>query len=257
VAADSPPPVFLQLAGHPIRWLLLSALASSDRRVRELTVLVGQPQNAVSYHLARLRSAGLVSMRHSSADRRDRYYRIELARCAQLLHEAGMALHPAMYPAPAPSPAPPRSRRPSARAATPVRVLFLCTGNSGRSQIAEALLAQGGGKQVEACSAGSHPKPIHPAAVRVMRSYGIDLSAARSKPLTDFADARFDYVITLCDRLREVCPEFRGGPDAIHWSIPDPGAVSGARAITAAFRDTAADLRERIGFLTQRISFAA
>ena len=198
-------------------------------------------------------------MHRSSADRRDRYYRIDWPAAPSCCTRLAWRCIPRCIP--------PRRHRPrrrvasdrpsSARAVKPVRVLFLCTGNSGRSQIAEALLAQVGGKQVEAFSAGSHPKPIQPAAVRVMRSYGIDLSAAHSKPLTDFADARFDYVITLCDRVREVCPEFPGGPDAIHWSIPDPGAVSGARAITAAFRDTAADLHERIGFLTQRISYAA
>jgi protein-tyrosine-phosphatase len=232
---------------------LLSALATSDLRVRELTTLLRQPQNTVSYHLARLRSGGLVSMRRSSADRRDSYYRIELTRCAQLLREAGAALHPALAPA---SMSPPTSV-PTVGAPGPVRVLFLCTGNSGRSQIAEALLAQAGGSQVAVFSAGSHPKPIHPAAIRVMREYGIDLSARRSKPFTEFTDGSWDYVITLCDRVREICPDFSGGPAAIHWSISDPVAASGARAITAAFRDTAADLQQRIGFFAQRITSAA
>ena len=80
---DAAPPAFLRLAGDPLRWRLLSELARSDRRVSELTGLVGQPQNAVSYHLGRLRDGGLVSMRRSSADGRDTYYRIELARCGQ------------------------------------------------------------------------------------------------------------------------------------------------------------------------------
>ena len=71
-------------------------------------------------------------------------------------------------------------------------------------------------------SAGSHPKPLHPNAVRVMRDRGIDISRRRSKHSSEFADRRFDYVITLCDRVREVCPEFPGVPEPIHWSVPDP-----------------------------------
>lgn len=232
-------------------------LAASDLRVRELTALTARPQNAVSYHLARLRSAGLVSMHSSSADRREGYYRLELTRCAEMLAEVGAALHPALmstHPAPVSLHTPARTRTASA---TAVRVLFLCTGNSGRSQIAEALLAQAGGGRVETFSAGSQPKPIHPTAIRVMRRYGIDLSTGRSKPLTEFADTHVDYVITLCDRVREICPEFPGAPVAIHWSIPDPAAAIGTRALTAAFGDTATDLHERIGFLIQRIAAAA
>jgi len=106
-------------------------------------------------------------------------------------------------------------------------------------------------------SAGSHPKLLHPAAVRVMRRHGIDLTGRRSKPLTEFSDQRFDYVITLCDRVREVCPDFPGHPDTIHWSIPDPAAAGDSATVTAAFRNTAADLRARIGFLIARILPAA
>src|SRR4051812_20582008 len=93
---DASPPAFLRLAGDPLRWRLLSELARSDRRVWELTGLVGHQQNAVSYHLGRLRDGGLVSMRRSSADGRDSYYRIELDRCGQLLAAAGAALHPGL-----------------------------------------------------------------------------------------------------------------------------------------------------------------
>jgi ArsR family transcriptional regulator, arsenate/arsenite/antimonite-responsive transcriptional repressor / arsenate reductase (thioredoxin) len=244
--ADPSPPAFLRLAGDPLRWRLLFELARSDRRVTELTSLVGQPQNAVSYHLGRLRRGGLVSMRRSSADGRDSYYRIELARCGQLLAATGAALHPGLGGAPTPAP---RHQR-----TAPVRVLFLCTGNSARSQIAEALLAQAAGGRVEVASAGNHPKPLHPNAVRVMRTYGIDLTGRRSKHLDELTGRRFDYVITLCDKVREVCPELPGHPEPIHWSIPDPAAAGGGRASYAAFRAVAADLRSRIGFLTHAIA---
>jgi len=248
VREQSAPPGFLRLAGHPLRWRLLTELARSDRQVRELTGLLGQPQNLVSYHLGRLRAGGLVSARRSSADRRDAYYRVELARCGELLTEAGQALHPglALYPGPALLPAPAEPVR------TRTRVLFLCTGNSARSQMAEALLGQLGGDAIEAASAGSRPKPLHPDAVRAMRQHGINISGHRSKHLDTFAGQQFGYVISLCDRVREVCPEFPGHPQVIHWSIADPSEDG-----YPAFRRVAAELRTRIGFLLARIGHDA
>jgi protein-tyrosine-phosphatase/DNA-binding transcriptional ArsR family regulator len=236
--ADVSPPAFLRLAGNPLRWRLLSELARSDLRVSELTVLVDEPQNAVSYHLGRLRAGGLVSARRSSADGRDSYYRIELPRCAQLLAAAGAALHPGLATGAT-------AHRPQG---APVRVLFLCTGNSARSQIAEALLQRAAADQVQAASAGSHPKPVHPNTLRVLREYGIDVSARRSKHLDEFTGRSFDCVISLCDKLGETCPEFPGG-ETIHWSIPDPVA---GRSYSA-FRAVAADLQTRVRFLAQRL----
>jgi ArsR family transcriptional regulator, arsenate/arsenite/antimonite-responsive transcriptional repressor / arsenate reductase (thioredoxin) len=241
------PPRFLRLAGHPLRWRLLSELARSDRRVGELCALAGRPQSLVSYHLRRLREGGLVSMRRSAADGRDTYYVLDLARCGELLSSAGTSLHPGLAPAP-------RLRAVPESRVTPVRVLFLCTGNSARSQIAEALAERLSAGAVSAASAGSRPKPLHPNAVRVMRERGIDLAGRRSKHLDEFADQRFDYVISLCDRVREVCPEFPGGPALIHWSIPDPAREPGSDEETLpAFERTAAELFTRIGFLIAAI----
>src|SRR4051812_46972208 len=154
------PPAFLQLAGNAVRWRLLAELSRSDLRVGELCERVGRPQNAVSYHLGRLRAGGLVSVRRSSADHRDSYYRVELTRCRELLAATGVALHPGLATSAAVADRP--------RRATRERVLFLCTGNSARSQIAEAFLTHAAGDWVEACSAGSQPKDLHPNAVRVM-----------------------------------------------------------------------------------------
>jgi protein-tyrosine-phosphatase len=107
---------------------------------------------------------------------------------------------------------------------------------------------------VRAASAGSHPKPLHPNAVRVMRERGIDLAGRRSKHLSEFSGRRFDYVISLCDRVREVCPEFPGTPRAIHWCIPDPAREPGTDEQTLpAFERTAAELATRIGFLLEAI----
>ena len=244
---ESSPPRFLRLAGHPLRWQLLSELARSDRRVGELCALAGRRQSLVSYHLRQLRDGGLVSMRRSAADGRDTYYVLDLARCGELLSSAGASLHPAL----APTPRPRAAREP---ASTPARVLFLCTGNSARSQIAEALAEQLSGGAVSAASAGSHPKPLHPNAVRVMRERGIDLAGRRSKHLSEFAAQRFDYVISLCDRVREVCPEFPDWPELIHWSVPDPAREPGSDEETLpAFERTATELGTRIGFLIEAI----
>ena len=242
---DSGPPGFLQLAGHPVRWRLLRELARSDRQVRELTSLTGHRQSLVSYHLSRLRAAQLVSARRSSADGRDAYYTVDLARCGELLAAAGGALHPAL------GTGQPRAAAPRA----PERVLFLCTGNGSRSQMAEALAQRRSGGLVQAFSAGSHPRSLHPNTVRVLAEHGIDVRGRAAKHLSVFAADWFGYVITLCDRVREVCPEFPGHPRHIHWSIPDPAAAGDTdEASYPAFQATAADLEARIGFLLAAIA---
>jgi protein-tyrosine-phosphatase len=242
--ADRELPEFLRVAGHPLRWRLLGELARSDRMVHELTRLVGQPQSLVSYHLGRLRSADLVSARRSSADGRDTYYTVDLTRIGSLLGTTGSTLHPGLRL----TPAAPVDRL--AADAAP-RVLFLCTGNSARSQIAEALTRVRSDGRVEACSAGSHPKTLHPNAVRVMREeHGIDIAGQRTKHLDEYTSAKFDRVITLCDRVREVCPELPGEPEAIHWSIPDPAAgQTDDDTSYPEFERVAADLETRVGFL--------
>jgi ArsR family transcriptional regulator, arsenate/arsenite/antimonite-responsive transcriptional repressor / arsenate reductase (thioredoxin) len=241
VAADPPP--FVRLVAHPLRWQLLRELVQSDRAVRELTELLDESQNLVSYHLRRLRDGGLVDARRSSADGRDSYYAVDLSACQEALQATGGSLHPALWLAPVPL------ARPRRRHSRP-RVLFLCTGNSTRSQIAEALLARLSDGDVEAASAGSQPKPLHPNAVRVLKKRGIDISANRTKHLDEFLSRRFDWVITLCDRVREVCPEFPSHPQLVHWSVPDP-ALEGPthRASYPAFERTATELETRISFL--------
>ena len=237
------PPEILGVLGDPLRWQLLVELGRSDRRVGELVKLVGKPQNLVSYHLAELRQAGVVSARRSSADGRDVYYRADLLRCRDLLGGAGLALHPGLSLAPAP----PRAVRP--RRARP-RVLFLCTCNRARSQMAEALVEHRSAGTVEARSGGSHPKPLHPNAVRVMAERGVDISGRATKSLTRFARNRFDRVVTLCDKVREICPEFPGTPIAAHWSIADPAASGESdKATYRAFQHVADDIESRVALL--------
>ncbi|MEU4673412.1 metalloregulator ArsR/SmtB family transcription factor [Amycolatopsis sp. NPDC023774] len=239
VLSSDGPPSFVRLLADPVRWRLVRELAGSDRRVRELVAAVDQPQNLVSYHLRQLRSAGLVTARRSSFDGRDSYYHLDLARCADAWAEAGAAVHPGIGPSD--GFADPRSRR--------ARVLFVCTGNSGRSPLAEALLRHRRRGAVEVSSAGSHPKPLHADAVRVAAEYGITLEHEPTH-LDSLRGRQFDWVISLCDRVREVCPEFPGRPVTIHWSLPDPAREPDPGGDTLpAFQRTAAELDTRIRFL--------
>src|SRR4051812_31005672 len=106
--------------------------------------------------------------------------------------------------------------------AQPIRVLFLCTHNSARSQMAEALLRHLDKRRFETYSAGTEATRVHPLAVRAMADVGIDISNARSKHLNEYIGKDFDYVITVCDAANESCPLFPGDPKRIHWSFQDP-----------------------------------
>jgi arsenate reductase (thioredoxin) len=113
------------------------------------------------------------------------------------------------------------------RNAAPIRVLFVCTGNSARSIIAEALLRHHGGADFEVHSAGTEPRGVNPLTVRVLEEAGVDASSARSKSVDEFIGQRFDYVITVCDQARQSCPVFAGTHQSLHWSHEDPAAASG------------------------------
>jgi ArsR family transcriptional regulator, arsenate/arsenite/antimonite-responsive transcriptional repressor / arsenate reductase (thioredoxin) len=243
--AASPP--FVRLVGHPLRWRLLTTLADSDYRVRELVTQVGRPQNLVSYHLRLLRGGGLVTATRSSFDGRDSYYHLDLDRCADALVETGAALHPALRGEAA-------GQSPSVdwQSSRRVEVLFVCTGNSARSPIAEALLRHRAVDHVIVTSAGSRPKPhLHPNAVRVLgEQFGIDISGQEPRHLDALAARRYDHVITLCDKAREDCPEFPDHPRRIHWSIPDPATASlTEHGSYAAFQYAAEDIDTRVRHL--------
>ena len=129
----------------------------------------------------------------------------------------------------------------------PIRVLFVCTGNSARSQMAEAMLREYGGPDYEVFSAGTEPRGVHPYAVRVLAGMGIDWSTARSKSVTEFLDQRFDYVITVCDRARQVCPVFPGEHNSLHWGLEDPAEAQGTDGERlAAFQRTQVELSNRL-----------
>lgn len=254
VSGDDTVPPVIRLMADPVRWRLMRELARGDQRVRELVVALGLPQNLVSYHLRQLRTGGLVTARRSSFDGRDTYYSLDLASCARTLADTGLALHPglALHAEVAPHPGPALHAGAAPAPAGPGRrILFVCTSNSGRSPMAAALLRHRAGPWVSAASAGIRPKPLHPAAAAVLRDrYRLDISGHRPTRVDAVANERFDYVISLCDRAREECPEFAGSPGRVHWSIPEPGV--GAPTVQAAypaFERAAAELDTRIRFL--------
>jgi arsenate reductase len=135
---------------------------------------------------------------------------------------------------------------------TPIRVLFLCTGNSARSIIAEALLKSSGRDAFEVHSAGTEPKGLNPFTEKVLEQDGFPTDDLRSKSLNEYLDQRFDYVITVCDRAAERCPVFPGDPERIHWSFADPAAVEGSDVVKlAAFQATLREMRQRISLFMQ------
>ncbi len=196
--------------GDPVRLAIVDELVRSDRAPVELRDRFALESNLLAHHLDVLGAAGLIERSKSSGDGRRRYVHL-LPSALDLL-------------APLPS-------------VHPARVLFVCTANSARSQLAAALWEQHTGGT--AASAGTHPGPeVHPGAVAAARRAGIDLATARPRPL-HARDARGALVVTVCDRAHE---ELGDTPTRLHWSVPDPVPT----ATRAAFDAAVADLTERI-----------
>ena len=124
------------------------------------------------------------------------------------------------------------------------RVLFLCTGNSARSQMAEGLLRQLAGDRYDVFSAGTAPKGLHPRTIDAMKEIGIDVSQQRSKDVQTFQGEKFDYVITVCDRAKQNCPIFPGA-EPIHWGFDDPAEAEPAGQ-ERAFRHVREEILQRI-----------
>ncbi len=233
------PPEFIRLLANDLRWGLLKALTTSDLQVSELVAQLQQPMNLVSYHLKKLREDALVTTRRSEADGRDVYYSLDLNRLRQLYVEAGLALHPAI------------GLHPPVMDAARLRyqrVLFVCTHNSARSQMAEGLLRHLSQGRLDVFSAGSHPTAVHPDAIHTMDKLGIDIRRQRARPLSDLAGQPFDYVITVCDKARETCPTFPGSGAALHWGFADPVGIADAGERAAVFERTARQLQSRIEY---------
>ena len=221
----------VQLLADETRLALVRALRSSDRLVSELVAQTGLAQNLVSYHLGVLRQAGLVRQHRSDADGRASYYGLDLAqlRAAYVRLGADLAL-----PAAVAGDGPPRT------------VVFLCRGNSARSQLAEGWLRQLSGGRYVVRSAGTQPGELHALAVEVMAEVGIDIGYQQAKHVDRLAGLRPDVVVTVCDIAREECPLWPAAVQLLHWSLPDPAAVPAGAVQAAAFRAVRDELRERV-----------
>lgn len=126
-------------------------------------------------------------------------------------------------------------------------VLFLCTGNSCRSQMAEGWLRHLDGARFDVASAGTHPVGLNPMAVTVMKEAGVDIAHHRSKRMDELAVQRFDYAITVCDRAKEACPIFPGATSVLHWSFDDPADAQGDQvARLAVFRRVRDEIAQRV-----------
>lgn len=230
------PPKVIKLLAHDMRWQLVQSLAGGDYRVNELVTMMEQPLNLVSYHLKQLREGQLVTMRRSEADGRDNYYSLDLDHLQHLYHDAGMAIHPALI----------GEREGAISLASKPKVLFVCTHNSARSQMAEGLMRQLGHGQIDVSSAGSEPASIHPDAIRTMDALSIDIRSQSAKSFDEFANQSFDTIITVCDRAREFCPTFPGDGQELHWGFPDPVVIENDIDRQQAFMDIAIRLQSRI-----------
>jgi arsenate reductase len=130
---------------------------------------------------------------------------------------------------------------------SPIRILFVCTGNSARSVMAEALVRTKGGAAFDVHSAGTDPRGINPLTLRVLAETGIDGSWARSKSVTEYLGQQFDYVVTVCDEARQVCPVLPGVHESLHWGYEDPAEAEGSEdERLAVFRRVFVQLGERI-----------
>ncbi|OGI23520.1 MAG: hypothetical protein A2287_05325 [Candidatus Melainabacteria bacterium RIFOXYA12_FULL_32_12] len=127
------------------------------------------------------------------------------------------------------------------------KVLFLCTGNSCRSQMAEGLLHHYYGDKYEVYSAGTKPSIVHPKAIQIMQEIGIDISNQRSKSVNEFKNESFDYVITVCDNAKESCPIFPGKSKRLHWSFIDPAeAIGDTEQVLTVFRMVLEQIKQKI-----------
>jgi protein-tyrosine-phosphatase/DNA-binding transcriptional ArsR family regulator len=247
VAAASSPPVLGVLA-HDLRWTIVGLLAEGDLRTGEIVARTGHAPSLVSYHLGRLRDAGLVSARRSAADGRDAYHALDLDAVGQALGAMAAQIHPGLL-----ADITGRAAAPGATHRTST-VLFICTGNSARSPMAAAWLNRLGGGRVTAQSAGVVPAALHPLAVAAMAEHGVDISGHRPAHLNALAARSFTRVITLCDRAREACGELPASLGAAHWSIANPAQAHPPDL--DAFRATARELRARIRHLLAQLTAA-
>jgi ArsR family transcriptional regulator, arsenate/arsenite/antimonite-responsive transcriptional repressor / arsenate reductase (thioredoxin) len=200
-------PPFIKLLADQTRWRIVQELRTTDRQVGELAAAIGIPQNALSYHLRLLRQAGILTLHRSDADARIQYYGLNRTIIRSLYTE--LADHLLLG-------------TPQTSHTTHPPVIFLCTKNSARSQMAEGWLRHLSNGTLRVRSAGTHPSPIHPLAIEAMHEVGIDIGHQSAKGIEALAELPGAIVITVCDVAREAFPDNLQQAQHYHWSIPDP-----------------------------------
>lgn len=216
----------LKLLADDTRWRLVAALRYGDLQVGELVQRLGLSQNLVSYHLGLLRQAGLVQVHRSDADARVSYYSLDRTALEAIYARIGVALNVA-------------GSAPALNIAGSPTVVFLCTANSARSQIAEGWLRYLSDGQAITYSAGTHPQSLHPLAALAMREVGIEIGHQQAKPVSELLATRPDVIVTVCDIAREEYSPWATPARQLHWSIADPlktASIANFRSVRDALR---------------------
>ncbi len=251
----------LKTLADPHRLEVLNLIIEGTHTSRALAAATGLPTNLLSHHLKALREAGLVQASRDPHDQRWQYFVPNITRLTEVQFLLSHFLHPARIQprrggtGPGGQPAayaPPRHiqlEKEFRMTSNKTKVIFLCTGNSARSQMAEALLRQHAGDDFEVYSAGTEPKGMNPYTVQVMQELGVDMSAHHSKSVREFlGHMNFGYVITVCDDAEENCPAvFLSQGQHLHWSFEDPAKATGSEEdIRAKFREIRGQIDGRI-----------
>lgn len=257
----------LKILSDPNRLAIFDLLMQGVQCNCEIGDRLKLPMNLISHHLKVLRDAGLVDAERDPADARWVYYSINKLALAQLHEQLDTFLDPRRIQPRSPTCGPRIvSRRNGADSAANIlsrvgtentmkrRTLFLCTGNSARSQMAEALVNHLHGREWQAFSAGTHPTGyVHPGAIAAMKEIGVDISSTRSKSMDEFRDAAFDLIVTVCDDAAEECPVWLGQGRRVHLGFPDPAKVSGSEEeVLVAFRSIRDDIARKLPKLLNR-----
>ncbi|WP_298202582.1 metalloregulator ArsR/SmtB family transcription factor [Desulfosporosinus sp.] len=235
----------LRVLGEPHRLAIFTLLSTGPLQVKDLCTATSLSLPLVSQHLRVLRRIGLVQARRELGDARGVWYSIEPQPMTELKSTMSW-----LFDVASTVDRRPRADQfgiPAANCQDSFRVLFLCTANSARSQMAEALLEQVGGGLFEARSAGTQPRELHPLTVKALAEIGIDASEQTAKHYDVIASEPFRYVITVCDLANEECPELPGDYRRVHWSIADPLTASGTETeVYSAFVCARENLSRRI-----------
>jgi protein-tyrosine-phosphatase len=239
--------------GEPNRLTIIALLSTGPMLVGDICIASGLPLTLVSQHLRVLRESGMVWAKRDGKDARAVWYSLNPERIKEIQTALSMVFDMAKMV----------DRRIFETKQSPelfrekFRVLFLCSGNSARSQMAEALLQHYGSGLMEARSAGTHPREVHPLTIKVLSEIGIDTTGLKAKHYSVFGQESFRYVITVCDRANEECPDFHGDYQRIHWSIADPVKGENEDELINVFKQTRQELAGRIDLFVQAHRYEA